>query len=290
MPDIGTAETVRIWITDGSLVPFADVTRLPAAHRGFLGLRATYKGCLDPAVPVGTATIGGARPDDAFFPEAEWCVLVPGGRGQPAAVDEATPVVLQGLIEGKWLNRLLGTSAWRPATLGNNLLAAGHGIATTLGAIERGEVAGEVAVAYRYRADGQERTRVQRTTLADLRGQNILGLVRAVLRVCAQAGQALEGVDCSALGETAAVVNERPRLRAGLRFAHLPLLNPLNLLRRRAVAERVIAGILDEGHGAPPGEAVRVTTRDQAGQIVGEGALTWRAAVPVAVPEATAAN
>ena len=107
---------------------------------------------------------------------------------EPEQVTASTSVVLQGLIEGKWLNRFLGhLDVWQPASLGNNLLAAGPGILTTLGALEDG-AAGEVEVVYTCERNGQQ-TRTQRTTLADLRGQNILALVREVLTVCRDAGE-----------------------------------------------------------------------------------------------------
>ena len=34
---------------------------------------------------------------------------------------------MQGMIEGKWLNRIGEDLAWKPASLGNNLLAQGPG-------------------------------------------------------------------------------------------------------------------------------------------------------------------
>ncbi len=76
---------------------------------------------------------------------------------------------MQGLVEGKWLNRLLGVREWRPATLGNNLLAKGPGIATTIGAIEAEAAgAGEVCVSYHWPKAEREETRMQMSFLSDL--------------------------------------------------------------------------------------------------------------------------
>jgi hypothetical protein len=156
-------------------------------------------------------------------------VLFPDGAARyiddPDRVDLATPVTLQGLIEGKWLNRLLGTTAWRAATLGNNLLAAGPGIATTLGAIEAG-ASGEIRVEYKCLRDGAQATQVQKATLADLRGQNILGLVRAVLQFCRKTAQQIDAIDLGAIGPQAAIVSEPRRIASAMRLRSMPLPNP----------------------------------------------------------------
>ncbi len=134
---------------------------------------------------------------------------------EPDKVTASTPVAMQGLIEGKWVNRFLGhLDEWRPASMANNLLAAGPGIHTTLGEIEDG-AAGNVEIAYPCERDRSE-VRTQRTGLADLRGQNILALVREVLRVCRDAGEAIDGIDLSAMGESAAIVNERWRFQQAI--------------------------------------------------------------------------
>jgi hypothetical protein len=273
---------VPVWLTDGSPGRFSDVHRLRARHRTILGLPAPYKGCVDPAVPVGTAAIRGDQPDDVLLPEAEWTLTFPDGLRPyleaPERVDPATPVVLQGLIEGKWPNRMLARlGQWRPDSLGNNLLAEGPGIPTSIGAIEGAGVRGEVEVAYRYPRGGQEQTRVQRTTLADLRHQNLLGLVREALQVCREQGEAIEAIDLSAMGEAAAVFNERRRLWASARFARVPLPDPRKVFPLMRLAERVVRGILAEGLGVPPGTSITIVTRDQQGAVVGRGTLTWQA-------------
>src|SRR5258708_20911361 len=142
MTATGMSKTARIGLSDGSGAPISDLYQLSATHPTMLGRAAAYKGTIDAMVPVGTAIIDAARDDDVLFPEAEWCLTFPTDSmtyfDNPQQVDLATPVVLQGLIEGKWLNRLSRTLEWRPASIGNNLLAEGAGIVTTLGAIEAG--------------------------------------------------------------------------------------------------------------------------------------------------------
>src|SRR2546423_2145214 len=272
--------TARVWITDGSLPVFSDTHQLRAAHRVLFVLRTRYEGFVDEAVDRGSATIIGERPDDALFVEAEWYLEFAEGIARylatPSLVDDATPIVLQGLIEGKWFNRLLGTRAWRPASLGNNLIAAGAGIATTVGAIERDEARGTVEVSYRYQRGGAEQTQLHSTSVADLRGHNIVGLVREVLRVCRENGETIDGVDLGAVGPNAATVNSRQRLRASIRFDRLPLPNPRYLVDRHAAKERLVRRALDEGFSVPPGNEVMIVTRDGMRAVVGEGRLTWR--------------
>lgn len=274
---------LRVWLTDGSPIPFTDVQQLNAAHRGLLGLHIHYKGLIDQAVPIGAAIVDATRPDDVLVGEAEWTVLFPDGATryihEPQRVDLATPVILQGLIEGKWLNRLLGTTVWKPATLGNNVLAKGPGIATTLGAIEAG-ASGEIRVEYKYRRAGGQLSQVQIATLADLRGQNVLALVRAVLQFCRDTGNDIDAIDLSAIGAQAAIVTEPRRVRAAMRLGAIPVPNPLNLLpaRRFRLMERVVRDIIKDGITVPPDSPMIITTRDQHGTTVGEGSLVWRAA------------
>ena len=258
----------RVWITDGSVPVFSDTRRLRAAHKGLLGLPVRYEGFVDPEVPRGSAEITGTA-EDVLFVEAEWCLEFPEGidrhRDDPDGVDAATPVLLQGLIEGKWMNRLLDTRAWQPASLGNNVLADGRGIETTLGALE-GSARAETAIEYELPGGGRQ---AYRTTADDLRGQNLLELVRDVLRT----GEELDAIDLGAIGDEAATVNEPRRLKQALR----PVPNPLNVLPHRA-KERLVRTALAEGISLPPGTPARLTTTDGSGSVVGTAALTWRQA------------
>jgi len=246
----------RVWITDGSVPVYSDTEKLAASHRAFLGLPAKYEGFVDPEVPRGSAAIRAELADDALFAEAEWCIEAESGL-DPGALDGSSRVVLQGLIEGKWFNRLLGTRAWQPASLGNNLLAQGAGITTTLGAIEDGTAAGEVRIEYATVAGS---TQVQSSTLADLRGENVTALLREVLLLHAD----LDAVDLGAAGERSAIVNEKHRLRASM-LGGLPIPHrSKERLVRQALAERL---------NVPAGGVVTLTVRDGGGNVVGEAQL-----------------
>ncbi len=76
------SEMVRIWITDGSPVPFVDVRKLSATQPSIMGRSLAYKGWVDLAVPVGSASVVGERVDDQFAPEAEWCLSFPDDMAQ----------------------------------------------------------------------------------------------------------------------------------------------------------------------------------------------------------------
>ena len=92
--------TARIWMTDGSPATVADLRQLDTMDPALLGMPGHYKGAVDPTVYVGSATITGSRPDDAFFAEAEWCVSFPDGieryLREPDQVTASTPVAMQG--------------------------------------------------------------------------------------------------------------------------------------------------------------------------------------------------
>jgi hypothetical protein len=250
---------LRIWITDGSLPVFSDTQRLDAKHPALFGLKTRYEGFVDPAVARGSVELEAERVDDVLFLEAEWCVLVEGLAERP---DESTPIVLQGLIEGKWMNRLAGTKRWQPASLGNNLLADGPGIATTLGALEQSAV-GTVEIDYESESAGPRR---HVSTLADLRGHNVLWLVRDVLAWARRSGERLDAIDFGALGEAAAVVDERARIKAAARPIPLP----------HASKERLVARAIADGLGMRPGTEATIAVTGADGAEAGRGTLVWR--------------
>jgi len=257
--------TARVWITDGSWPVFSDTTRLRAKHPALFFLRTRYEGFVDPAVPRGSASVRPEREDDALYVEAEWLVEFRDGierhLADPRLVDAATEITVQGMIEGKWMNRLLGTTAWRPASMGNSLIAAGPGLATCVGALDWGE-GGSMRLSYRT-AGGVLRT--QEASVADLRGHNAVGLIREALRACARAGSRLDAINLGAVGERAAVVNERERFkRAAHPFAHV-------------AKERLVRAALDEDLGLPPGSSASLVVVDAAGKVVGEGELELEA-------------
>jgi len=257
--------TARVWITDGSWPVFSDTERLSAKHPALFGLRTRYEGFVDPAVPRGSASVRPEREDDALYIEAEWLVEFPDGieryLAEPRLVDAATEITVQGMIEGKWMNRLLGTTAWRPASMGNSLIAAGPGLATSVGALDWGE-GGSMRLSYRTAAGA---LRTQQASVADLRGHNAIGLIREVLRACTRSGAGLDGINLGAVGEDAAVVNERERFkRAAHPFAHV-------------AKERLVRAAIDERLGLPPGSSAGIVVVDATGKVVGEGELTIEA-------------
>ena len=200
---------MKIWITDGSGAPFADIVALPAHHPGMLGGDIPYKGAIDENVPAGNATVFTEGPSDCLVPEAEWCICFPGETdpfaADPDTLTESTPIVMQGMIEGKWLNRLGQDLAWKPASLGNNLLARGPGIPGTLASLDDGGMQGEIHVQYTCRAGRQAYT----SAIDDLRGHNLLGLARAVFRHCHEQKLTVEAVNCSARGPASALAEDR---------------------------------------------------------------------------------
>ena len=257
--------TASVWITDGSWPVFSDTQRLRAKHPALFGLRTRYEGFVDPAVPRGSASVRPERDDDELYVEAEWLVEFPDGIERylrdPGLVDAATEITVQGMIEGKWMNRLLGTTAWRPASIGNSLIAAGVGLATSVGALEWGE-GGSMRLSYRT-AGGTLRT--QQASVADLRGHNAVGLIREVLRACARDGLGLDAINLGAVGEAAAIVNERERFKAAAHpFAHV-------------AKEKLVRAALDERLGLPPGSSAAMVVVDAAGKVVGEGKLALEA-------------
>jgi hypothetical protein len=257
--------TARVWITDGSWPVFSDTTRLRAKHPALFGLRTRYEGFVDPAVPRGSASVRAEREEDALYVEAEWLVEFTEGieryLREPRLVDSATEITLQGMIEGKWMNRLLGTTAWRPASMGNSLIAAGPGLATSVGALEWGE-GGSMRLSYRTAAGA---LRTQQASVAELRGHNTIGLIREVLRTCARNGAGLDGINLGAVGEGAAAVNERQRFkRAAHPFAHV-------------AKTSLVRSILGEGFAVPPGGSASMVVVDATGTLVGEGELTLEA-------------
>jgi hypothetical protein len=245
--------TARVWITDGSLPVFSDTTRLQTAHPVLAGLQTRYEGFIDPAVARGTLEVARKDAADVLFVEAEWCVEFP--EGVPTGVSAETPIVLQGMIEGKWMNRLLGTRAWQPASIGNNVLAVGPGIRTTLGSLDD-DLGGEVRIAYES-ARGGWREHVSRS--ADLAGHSLRALVEEVLAL----GQPLDAINLGALGLEAAVVNEKKRVLT----AALPL--PL----AHQAKERLVWRALADGLGLRVGEPARLTVFDRTGSLVGGATL-----------------
>ena len=107
--------------------------------------------------------------------------------------------------------------------------------------------------------------RTQQASIADLRGHNAVGLIREVLRVCARDGLGLDAINLGAVGEGAAVVNERERFKAAAHpFAHF-------------AKKKLVRAAIDERLGVPPGSSAAMVVVDAAGTVVGEGKLKLEA-------------
>jgi hypothetical protein len=251
---------LRVWITDGSLPVFRDTERLETRHAGTFGMSVPYEGFVDPAVESGTVELEAERVDDVLCLEAEWCVLT---EGLPDRIDASTPVRLQGLIEGKWMNRLLGTKRWQPASIANSLLADGPGIETTLDELERND-GDSIEIAYISEGAGR---RTHSSSLGDLHGHSIVSLVNEVLELMRVTGDHVDAIDLGALGTRAAVVNEPKRIRA----AALPL--PLPHVSKERLVRRAIA----DGVGMRAGTEATILATRRDGTEAGRGTLTWRA-------------
>jgi len=136
-----------LWMTDGSPVEFSDTESLaPVMTPPSLLEPQPYEGALDYLPAIGDTELVA---DTRFFVsvEAEWVLIKPEGFSE--LVDENTEVVLQGMSDTKYFAAFLEhQDLWQPASIGNNVIAQGEGIKTTLGALARGEVNADVTLSY----------------------------------------------------------------------------------------------------------------------------------------------
>ena len=114
------------------------------------------------------------------------------------------------------------------------------------------------------RADGglQEHS----SPLEAISGNNVLDLVREVLRVTAGGG-GVDAIDLGALGEQAAIVNEPARIKAATK--------PLPIPHR--VKERLARKAIADGVGVPPGETVELVVVDGSARSSARPTLTLTA-------------
>jgi hypothetical protein len=269
---------VKIWITDGSGAPFGDIAVLPASHPGMLGGDIRYKGALDESVPVGEAIVVTQNPADCLVPEAEWCICFPDGTdaftADPDALTASTPVVIQGMIEGKWLNRIGHDLTFKPASMGNNVLAAGPGIPGTLADLEDGQLQGEIRVQYPCWAGRQVHT----ADLSDLRGHNVLGLARAVFGYCREHGLTAQAVNCSARGPASSLLTDHQFVQQAMTAAKVTPADLGDPAAWSRLMARISEVAIDQGLAVVPGTPIdlAVTTgADTTGaDTVGRGQLT----------------
>lgn len=136
-----------LWMTDGSPVEFSDTESLaPVMTPPFLLEPQPYEGALDYLPAFGNTELV-ANSNFYVSVEAEWVLVKP--EGFTDLVDENTEVILQGMSDTKYFAAFLEhQDLWQPASIGNNVMAEGEGIKTTLGALARGEVNAEVTLSY----------------------------------------------------------------------------------------------------------------------------------------------
>jgi hypothetical protein len=173
------------------------------------------------------------------------------------------------MIEGKWLNRLGDDLLWKPASIGNNLLAEGTGIPTTFAAVESGAVNGAIDIRYACQAGH----RTQSASVDDLRSHNILGLTRAVFEYCREHGLSAEAVNCSARGPNSALAEDRAylgRVLAAARVTPAELATPAAWVTVMREAVKIAAG---DGLMVEPGAPMELVVT-VGSEVVGSGGMT----------------
>lgn len=293
------ALTIPLWITESSLVEWEDTTKLDVHfNAGRLplllaeglgeGFADRYEGLVDPAAAVGGLMLPPGREGLDVVPE--WAVLFEAPLATLPPIGPATPCVLQGAAEGRWLEELAkpGSVRWSEAALGNNLVARGKGIATTLGAISRGEreVAGARVFMHFPAVNGEMHLRS--LSGSELVGIPVLELAAAVQQLAREGHEgaaAVQGMTFGCAGEihayaAEAVLGHRlpqtanlPRLLRKL-LASDPALTARLLEEARCEAHR---DALERGVHLRPGSPIVLTVAGADDVAVGEAAMSFSA-------------
>ncbi len=285
------------WITDGSLVRWADTHR-PGVWVHGLQARLffeAYEGLVDSAVEVGTLSVpmDESKTRYGLDGEAEWVVDF----GAPIAdldISADTECTLKGMIEGKWVAPMVqaGEIDWATPSLGNNVMTA-SGFRTKLGEIGKGRSSGvpRLEIAVRFSAmNGEERTHttltgdVGRHEVDDLEEVPVLGLVRGVAEWSREnRGEGeITAVNLGAAGKKAAYVNEPTRIRQSAKEAcgttlartllHLNPLEAMDLVNNARV--HLFQTLIDDREYADPSQSVELTlTRGD--ETMGEAKLLF---------------
>ncbi len=254
-----------LWMSDGSTVEFQDTKKVA--------------GVMIPDSSFGDQAYEGAVDHDAYFGtyqlpvdvssyvsvEAEWGVFLPADFSGVA--DEHTKVILQGVIDTKFFSEFLkDQTLWLPASIGNNLIASGEGIETTLGALKRGEIDAVINVRYQ---DVEGRDQEFSSNSQSLENLPLIELVNGVLNI----DSSVNWVNLGAIEESSAFVNDKSiRTSAILRsIAELPLsglplcMDSIKLLTLKNISRHVI----NKGKYMAGGASMEVL--DQNGDQVGDG-------------------
>jgi len=286
--------TVSLWMTESSLIDWEDTialeAHLPASRwPQFLrealgdGLDLRYEGLVDDDVHVGGAQV--SPTSHALHVEPDWVVLFDQPLRSLSSITADTPCVLQGMAEGRWLEPLAeaDTPRWATVTRGNNLLARGKGIPTTIGAIQRHEheVAAARSILHIPLANGETRTRVLNGgNLADLPLLEIVREVQDFARAHTERAGQVSGVAIGATGEAHAYMNGFDPIAALPVAAYLPQLfrtllheaGGLSALLDRA-RRQTHQELLTKAEYLRPAAPLLLSVLDSTGAPVGEGAL-----------------
>ena len=291
------AFTTPVWITDSSMVEWQDTVRLsvpfprwkwPQAINDALGgdIDDSYEGLVDPAVPHGGVQLEWR--EGGLDPEAEWILLFDKPLIQYESIGPETPCRLQGMIEGKWIAPLAKKDNvhWAESTLGNNLIARGHGITTTLGGILEGRdnVPGAMVMVNFQMANGD--MAVHRAFGEKLMHLPVIDIVKAVwewARENPEQGGAVSAVNLGANGEMNAYASDPHRLGAAAKHAVLSHfieklieLCPHELFKVvNEAREDLFTKVIDRAEFARPGGNIllSVTSGGAGHALVGEGLM-----------------
>lgn len=255
----------ELWMTDGSTVIFEDTVKIEEAMapEDIFGSQP-YEGAVDTDVNLGDFT---APADDSFYVsvEAEWVVILPDNVVAP--VTTSTPVKLQGMMDGKYFSAFLENQTnWIPASIGNNLIASGPGIETTLGDLITGNIAASIDIYYQDKSGKDRFFTSDSTSLANLQ---IIELINGVLNRYPN----VRYVNLGALESSSAFVNDEGiRTTAIVKsLAELPFSGlPLTIESLKQLTLKNISKIIINFRKYMKQDAVILVT-DQHGNRVGEG-------------------
>lgn len=199
----------RLWMTDGSPVDFSDTHLLDSVMtpEDLLGSHA-YEGALDWSPYVGDTVLPVWR-DSYLSLESEWVLVRE--EGFTDYVDENTEVILQGMSDTKYFSEFQNSSShWVPASVGNNVVAQGQGIKTTIGALLAGEVDATVTIEFKDRW-GRKRTYYSKST--SIAEMPVIELINEVIRT---QPVVLTHINLGAIEDHSAWVNDIKIQAAGL--------------------------------------------------------------------------
>jgi len=265
---ISSTSMADLWMTDGSTVVFEDTVKISEAMTpdDILGSQA-YEGGIDPVVAIGSANL----PVDKYSyvsVEAEWVIILPEDIDGPISLN--TPVILQGMLDGKYFSEFSqNQSEWFSASLGNNLIAAGPGIPTTISNILLGGLNAHIDAYYK---DDFGRDQFFTSSSESLKDLPVLELVNGVLERFPQTRY----INMGAIESSSAFVNNDAIKAVAIikSIAQLPWSGlPLNAESLKSLTLKNISRIITNFKKYMKNDAYIIVTDDQ-GYEYGEGLLS----------------